>query len=213
MNLFLIRHAQSQANVNPSILQTITNQKIELTNIGVSQAEQTGKYLSEYSFNKENIIIWHSPYTRTRQTADIIYKKMISSGNFLKIEKKESLYICERQLGILEVVENFSNKFPEEKKYYDFYKNQEDDFFITPHMGESPFQLCLRVNIFLEQIKKDTKNTHLIISHGACIRAMNLMYRNLSYENYTVSNPLNCSVNLLNNNEFTNIFSPNPKTS
>lgn len=211
-NVFLIRHAQSQANIDSSILQTISNQKVALTNTGLNQVEQTANFLLNYNnYNNSNAIVWHSPYKRTRDTANKIYETLKINNVFANIEIKENILISERQLGLIEFSQNYKEKYKEELKFYNMNKNYGDDFFIKPPLGESPFELSLRVNSFLNEKIKNNNKVHIIVSHGAAIKAINIMYRDLAYEKYSIDNPFNASVIDLVNN-YTEIFCPNPKT-
>lgn len=92
MRIFLVRHGQSVANTDWSENTRVADHAIELTEEGHRQAQEAGKFLSEY-FAKNltsktsitgllerdpdakrvpKIRLWHSPYKRTRQTAAAI---------------------------------------------------------------------------------------------------------------------------------------------
>lgn len=49
--VFLVRHGQSQANVNPSKTKHVADHKIELTEEGIDQAQQAGLFLEDYIYN------------------------------------------------------------------------------------------------------------------------------------------------------------------
>ena len=70
--IYLVRHAQSEANVNFRILRTKTNMSANITDIGHVQAKETGIFLNSVLNKNADIKIWNSPYQRTRQTAQII---------------------------------------------------------------------------------------------------------------------------------------------
>jgi len=82
MRVFLVRHGQSQANADPSANAHIADHALKLTEDGHEQARAAGTALAEWfstSFISGDdqgryvriprIRCWHSPYTRTRQTA------------------------------------------------------------------------------------------------------------------------------------------------
>ncbi len=76
MNIFLIRHGESMQNTKLNETIKLPDHKVYLTEKGKRQAKEVGEFLKEYIFF-HNIDIstarmWVSPYTRTRQTAEII---------------------------------------------------------------------------------------------------------------------------------------------
>lgn len=210
MNIFLVRHAQSESNIEPLILKTKTNIGIELSNIGISQAKQTGSFFSSYfKNNKENIKIWNSPYNRTRETAFFIKEDL--SLNNIKFFEEESIYLSERQFGLVDDVDNYSSCFKHESNHYQLHKKSNHDFFARPPLGESPFDMCLRLDFFLKTILVNEPNikNHIIISHGAAIRGLILMQQKKKYEEYTYKNPYNSSVTLIQNDNYLGqIFCP-----
>lgn len=213
--IYLIRHAQSNANVDFTHLREIPNPNVDLTEIGYLQANQSGKFLNKNLKleETEKLVIWTSPYYRTRQTAKVI----LNNIEHQNISKRESIYLAERQFGLVEEVEDYQNKYPDHVNHYNFYKNNNVDFFARPPLGESPFDLALRVDNFIKtEINTSPYSNHIIVSHGAAIKAIILMCLRLEYETYqNFINPNNASIILLtkenNSDEWTSsntIFTP-----
>jgi len=80
MRVFLVRHGQSKANIDWSQNTKHADMAIPLTEEGKQQATRAGEFLKGYfesslllninsSFLIPQIRLWHSPYDRTRQTA------------------------------------------------------------------------------------------------------------------------------------------------
>lgn len=81
MRIFLVRHGQSQSNADWTVNRRVADHAIELTDAGKLQARAAGEFLSEWFQNNllepsggvvgdlPMVRLWHSPYTRTRQTA------------------------------------------------------------------------------------------------------------------------------------------------
>jgi 2,3-bisphosphoglycerate-dependent phosphoglycerate mutase len=81
MRIFLVRHGMSRANVDWSENRRVADHAIELTDEGKRQAREAGRFLAEYFRGNllqpsggvichvPKVRLWHSPYTRTRQTA------------------------------------------------------------------------------------------------------------------------------------------------
>lgn len=79
MRIFLVRHGLSQANADWSQNQRIADHAIELTEEGKRQAREAGTFLAKFFATEHlnsreipSIRLWHSPYKRTRQTAEQI---------------------------------------------------------------------------------------------------------------------------------------------
>lgn len=190
--IYLVRHAQSHSNVNPFALQKTANPSIELTDTGIQQASQTAGFLDNLlKDNKEKLIIWNSPYKRTRQTADIIKKSF--TGQFIA---KESIYLSERQFGLVDDVANYRHQYLDEVNHYKLHMESKTDFFVRPPLGESPFDMCIRLDAFLKTVIETSDATnHIIVSHGAAIRGLMMMALDWKFEEYTSEpNPNNASV-------------------
>lgn len=214
--IFLVRHAQSEANVNFRVLRTITNMSANITETGINQAHQTGVFLSKKLSKDLPLKIWNSPYNRTRQTAKIIKEELKKNGFIF--EEFESIYLSERQFGVLDNVEHFTTEFHQEAKHYLMHKKQKHDFFVRPPLGESPFDMCLRLDAFIN-FELNTENVqHVMVSHGAAIKGFLMMFLKKDYDWYNEQkNPLNASVHMIEEivkekNYLGEIFSPNEKT-
>jgi broad specificity phosphatase PhoE len=206
-SIFLVRHAQSQSNVDNTLLHSITNMKIQLTEIGRRQAKEAGIFLNNHLKDK-TICLWNSPFTRTRQTAEIIYNELT---DVLNKTKKESVYLVERNFGLVDAQSNYF-EHPNNKafiNYYDFHQSSGDTFFAKPPLGESPFEMSMRMHQFyLHHILTEPDVNHIIVSHGASLRGLNLMVKNLPYEKFISANPANASVNLMSEEGLNAIFCP-----
>ncbi len=97
--IFLVRHGQSEGNVNEKAYHNIPDWKIKLTDEGEREAFELGKKIKNIIEN-EPVYIYYSPYLRTRQTL----KKMLESlksNDFYGIQEEPR--ITEQQFG------NFQN--------------------------------------------------------------------------------------------------------
>ncbi|SRR6266542_6927308 len=74
--IILVRHGQSEANVDISIHRSVPDHKIKLTKLGVEQAIDAGNRLNEL-LNPEDVVQFYvSPYLRTRQTFEKMSKAL-----------------------------------------------------------------------------------------------------------------------------------------
>jgi broad specificity phosphatase PhoE len=76
--LLLVRHGESEANVNREVYSTTPDWKIPLTPLGREQAFDCGKRLRNI-IKDEKLYIYYSPYARTRQTLDEIRRSFDES--------------------------------------------------------------------------------------------------------------------------------------
>lgn len=213
MNIFLVRHAQSESNVDLNVLKNKSNVKVKLTDTGILQAKETANALSDLISKNEDLIVWNSPYQRTRLTADII-KEQFSNKN-IDFKEIESIYLSERQFGILDDTVDYESKHPSEFNHYKINQTDGTHFFARPPLGESPFDMCLRLDFFIKQILQNRKEqNHVIVSHGAAIKGFITMIENLSYEEYTdMRNVPNASISHISNDDYKGvIFIPSNHT-
>jgi broad specificity phosphatase PhoE len=213
--LYLVRHAQSYANVDAKVLQEKTNVGIEITDNGIVQAKQTGEFLSQHflasNLDHKMIKVWNSPYHRTRQTAAIIKQQLVL--NNINFEQEESIHIAERQFGLVDDAIDYPTHHPREFAHFQLHHKEKKTFFARPPLGESPFDLCQRIDFFLRVIvASEPQYQHVIVTHGAAVRALIMMSQKLPYEQYLeMTNPYNASVRLINGEEGDQgeVFRPN----
>jgi broad specificity phosphatase PhoE len=221
MNIFLVRHAQSQSNVDLQILKMQANMAVNLSDLGLEQAKETGNYLSERFKDKNSdgyglpIKVWNSPYNRTRQTSKIIKEQLTING--VDFEEEESIYITEREFGLVDNVEGYHTHemFTHEANHYSLHKKTKHDYFVRPPLGESPFDMCIRLDFFLKVVLKQEEciKNHVVVSHGAAIRGLIMMHQKQKFEEYTCPNPANASVRHLVGKEYKGeIFKPTQAT-
>ncbi|KAK9466441.1 histidine phosphatase superfamily [Lipomyces arxii] len=74
--IILVRHGESESNCDKSINQYVPNHKIPLTPGGCEQARAAGKRLRDILLPNENVLIYTSPYRRTRETTQEILSQL-----------------------------------------------------------------------------------------------------------------------------------------
>lgn len=159
MNLYLVRHGETQANVN-HLFNGINNK--DLTDYGINQAQSLINEIKNLNIN----LIFSSPLKRAMHTANILN---INNLNII-IEKR----LIERDYG------NFTLKpitlIPDKSQLYDLYENKINEI-------ESYKSIYDRVSSFIEELKENycDKNI-LIVTHGDIIIAFQeyLQQRNIN---------------------------------
>ena len=197
MHIFLIRHGESTSNTGEAFITRELDHKISLTERGLEQARHNGEWLANYcrerGIDLSRARIWRSPFKRTRQTSEEFNK-------YLKIDDiREDITLTEQQYGLFDQMsdEECKKRFPSE---YAEYKRQCDNsgrFYARLPMGESPFDVAIRIHQFFGTIYRDLEehgvDTLFIFTHGATLRAFLLRWFHYSPEWYeNERNPKNC---------------------
>lgn len=222
--VFLVRHGQSMANVDPNKNKDIPDHQIELTEEGKWQADQAGVFLENYIHSNledrsffgnvryvftgktrlENVRMWHSPYKRTRQTASIIYDRC---GNVIQ-DKKEHTLLVEQRFGIFDGLsdEERAEQYPIFHENYEKARKSGGKMWPKMPLGDSRFDVCQRVHQAFGTFHRDAQRHDVenivVVGHGTTNRAFILMWMHYPYEwMHEEPNPKNCSIRLLENGE------------
>jgi len=197
MHIFLIRHGESMANTGENRYSRLPDHLVSLTEKGKQQAYDAGVFLANYI--KENNIdiskarIWRSPYLRTRQTSEEFNKS-------LGIEDiKEDITLVEQCFGIFDSIPE-NEWFTVNQQAFDEYLRQVQNggkFYARMPMGESPFDVAIRIHQFMGTIFRDYErhgiDTLFVFTHGTTLRTFLLRWFHYSPEWYQAEkNPKNC---------------------
>ena len=83
--IILIRHGQSEGNVDETKYVTTPDWKIQLTAKGTEQAVACGNMLSDIVGKNSKLCCYYSPYTRTQQTYETIKGTLKACGSGAQI--------------------------------------------------------------------------------------------------------------------------------
>jgi len=184
--LYLIRHGESEANVDPQVYLKKNDFEVALTDRGVTQALECADKLIKQL--RANPVIFYSPFKRAKDTAEIIAQNL-ELGD-ISCSLIEEPLIFERAWGeeLSHIVDNTDF---DRKKYFSFY-------YRAPG-GESFSDAYQRVVLFfqeLHRIKDELPDDIVIVSHGEIMRCM-IMYLNkysiLHFVEHR-TNPKNCEI-------------------
>jgi len=196
LHIFLIRHGESIANTGENYINRLPDHLVSLSAKGVQQAYEQGQFLANYC--KENNIdltnarIWRSPYLRTRQTSEEFNKSLGIT------DIREDITLIEQQFGLFDSVpETEWGKF--EVEYEEFLRQVQNQgkFYARLPLGESPFDVAIRVHQFFGTILRDKEkhgvDTLFIFTHGTTLRTFLMRWFHYSPEWYQQEkNPKNC---------------------
>lgn len=219
LEFLLVRHGESMGNVDRNIHHTHADHAIPLSEKGKLQAFGSGRKIAEHLIAThsgdfpQKIRLWVSPYKRTRETSDELQKGIDSylmeyKCNFMfSFDKREDINLVEQQFGMFDGIEDVDLpiKFPNE---YSHYKKQEDfegRFWARMPLGESRFDVAIRVKQSFGTFHRDSENSGvnklIIVSHGVTLRAFTMQWLHRPFEWFEKEpNPKNCSVRYIRNN-------------
>jgi len=217
--IFLIRHGQSQANVDKTLLLHTPDHAIGLSDDGVQQAVGAGKWLETYftqvmpgvnAFDKFRM--WVSPYKRTQQTAQGLMTALGGKPNAADrggrtpawCDVLEHDLLCEQQFGLFDGIldEDLPKQFPNEYQHYKKCEDFNGRYWARMPLGESRFDVVQRVHQAFGTFHRDEDrhgiNNLIVVSHGVTLRAFVKAWCHKSIEWFeSEPNPKNCSIRLI----------------
>lgn len=230
MRIYLIRHGQSTGNVDRNVHRTIANHAVPLSEQGHQEALDAGKFLARHfqtafpsyvATGTFPVRAWTSPYRRTRETAKGLIESISahSSGTVLGGGLHERINLAEQEIGLFDGIplDDIPISYPRESEHYARCREYEGWFWARPPLGESIFDVALRVQSFQRELKEDWKerrspDTYLIVTHGTTMRAF--IQEWMRYPVEWMENeprPGNCAIRLLTNEEENYRISPDFK--
>jgi 2,3-bisphosphoglycerate-dependent phosphoglycerate mutase len=211
MELILVRHGFSEGNEDMKNHHLTADHAIPLTPKGVLEARKSADKIQGYLRTKyqikpdlNKIRMWVSPYLRTRQTADEIEKISWWDNSPIISSRREDITLCEQQFGLFDGLsdEELEIKYPNEYAHYEKCEKFEGRFWARMPLGESRFDVSLRVHQIFGTWQRDFErhgtDTVIVVSHGVTIRAIIMRWLHLPFEWFEKEkNPANCSVRII----------------
>lgn len=217
LRVLLVRHGQSEANINWDVNKRKADHAISLTEIGHAQAKKAGEVLADWIAGRllnsrleslSSIRLWCGPYLRTRQTAQRIFETCrLSEGGkspFLDEGPVESFMLHEQLFGIFDGLsdEERAEKYPSEWEHYQKCKSFEGKVWARPPGGESRMDVAVRIHQAFGTFQRDFDRhgieTVVVVAHGTVNRAFTMAWCHHPWEFLEKEpNPNNCSIRLL----------------
>src|SRR5215469_8745777 len=197
--LVIIRHGQSQRNVEKELAKssgaatvwggTVRDVDTPLTELGVQQAIQTGKFLrGSDPFD----VIFSSPYMRTLETSRHIAEQFNPPAPIVLEER-----VREIEFGVLDGLTHHGVKerYPEEWER----REREGKYWYRPPGGESRPDVALQVHSFLGTLTRDYRERSvLVVSHSVVVLVFRRLLERWGEKEYmevdAENDVLNCSV-------------------
>ncbi|XP_019853869.1 PREDICTED: phosphoglycerate mutase-like protein AT74H isoform X3 [Amphimedon queenslandica] len=161
--IILIRHAESEGNIDNSLYATTPDAKLKITDKGREQAKKAGLELKEL-IGTESCGFYVSPFLRSKQTFEGI---RAAFTNEQVLYEREDPRIREQEWGNYQVPEKMGQVMDERRSI--------GSFFYRFPTGESGADVFDRVSIFLESLYRDMGKGRcgqnaVIVSHGLFCR-------------------------------------------
>lgn len=196
--IVLIRHAESEGNVDETMYMRKPDHRIELTDKGKAQAREAGKRLRDMLGPDETVYVYVSPYLRTMQT---LYELGMAVGPDRVLGVREEPRIREQDFG------NFQDATMRELKRERVGFGR---FFYRFPNGESAADVYDRVTSFRETLRNDihfgrfncdargcrTEDcTIVIVTHGLTLRVFLMRWYKWTTEMFSrLRNPGNAEL-------------------
>lgn len=183
--IILVRHGQSEGNADSSIYEKKPDYLLQLTDLGRQQALEAGERIAAL-VGTEKIKAYVSPYSRTRQTFELIQSKLLPSCISKSVEEPR---LREQDFGNFQNVNQMKEILQERENF--------GHFFYRFPMGESGADVFDRASTFLDSIYRAFSNPNfpqnvLLVSHGLFIRLFLMRWFKWTVEFFeSLKNPAN----------------------
>ena len=183
--IILVRHGQSEANVDCNLYKKIPDSKISLTSLGKEQAKEVGTKLKEL-VGEGSIKFYVSPYLRSKQTYENI---------LLSFKENTTTYVQDPRLREQE----FGNyHFIEDKQFEEISKVGR--FYYRFTEGENGADVYDRASQFLDKLFRDIKNLDkkrhdniIIVCHALFMKMFMMNFLEIAVDDFdSIEDPKNC---------------------
>ena len=204
-NIFLVRHGESQGNVDKTVYEHTPDWKVELTEKGRLQAKEAGEILAKniLQTSTAGTAFYISPWLRARQTADEI-KLVLGQHRVPITQSYEDPRLREQGWGNYQNADRLRKIAEERDRYGNFFYSIED--------GESGADVYDRMSIFLDTLyrdfcDRDYPENVVIVSHGISIKVFLMRWFHWTVEEFELlRNPKNCQICRMEYNMFSDKY-------
>lgn len=190
--IILIRHAESEGNVNKKIYNEKPDYALKLSENGLIQADNAGLEIKSI-LKDESVFFYVSPMWRTRMTFEQIAKHFDKD----KIRWLEEPRLREQEWGHLNMD---SSKIDKDRDAY-------GTFYYRIPDGESACDVYDRVSDFFGTLHRDFEKeifpqNAIMVTHGMTLRLFLMRWFHWTVEQFEeIANPKNCQIVILEKNE------------
>lgn len=180
--IVLVRHGQTTRNIVRNVGRFVAHAEelhkagilpdhlVELTVVGKLQADTIGKILNDSLENPQSFIAYYdSGYQRSKETLDYILRNF-GLENDASGYRRSHLDLREREPG-----HPFNMTITQINRYFPWYQEYEKvmgKFYARPPGGESIADVCSRVHMFLNSLRRAKAGKRVfIVAHGRVMLA------------------------------------------
>ena len=211
--ILLVRHGESEGNVDQTLYQRVADNAINLTEKGRGQARAAGRFLNEWlidnpqdpefwdHLHRGKYRVWTSPYYRARQTTDELMAQLDPKWI---IDRRENLMLAEQQFGALNGIASEATRdhYPAIADDYDRCLANDGRLYARPWGGESRFDVAVRVHQAFGTFHRDCDRHKIeniiVVAHGTTLRCFVMMWLHHTPEWLNSEpNPKNASIRLI----------------
>lgn len=180
----MVRHGESEANRNWAVNVSMPNHLVPLTETGHKQAQHCGQSIRKWLRPDDNIVLYQSPYTRARQTAEGIIGELTDPETkkrcYKTLDCREDPRLREQDFGNFQE-HNAMQAILRERDNYGMF------FYRIPN-GESPADVFDRCSLFCETLHREfdrhSPSVVILVSHGIWGRVFLMRYFHWTYERF-----------------------------
>ncbi len=195
--IFLLRHARSTANVDPTVGLTVPDHMIPLVDpLTDEEALAAGRIIHRFGVDASSVCSWSSSFLRCRQTEGIVLDAAFGSAKE-NVRSRESFLLREQDFGDWDgltdeqIQERDALRWDKRRRALDTL----GIFYFRYPNGESRAEVVERMSIFIGKIHRSRYRTHLVFLHGVTQRAFRMAWMNRSVAWFEAEqNPENASV-------------------
>lgn len=188
--IILIRHGESEGNIDRSIYARLPDYRLKLTSEGERQAREAGTLLQGL-VKDDSCRFYISPFHRTRRTAELLKDSLPQN----RIESLEDPRIREQEWGHYRSVTDSAIVDQDRDDYGPF-------FYRIPE-GESGADVYDRLSDFIGSLFRHFEKDHfpencIIVTHAMTMRVFLMRWLNWTVEQFeNVRKPGNCEMYIL----------------
>lgn len=192
--IILIRHGESEANIDVTLYKRVPDSQISLTEKGKEQAREASKKLKEI-IKDGSIKFYVSPYLRSRQTYDNLMINFKENRTSFVYDPR----LREQEFGNFHHIEE--ETFEEMRKVGKFYYRFTN--------GENGADVYDRASLFLDSLFREIKDIDykkydniVIVCHGLFMRLFMMNFLKYTIEQFDLlATPHNCEFWIIEKNE------------
>ncbi|ODV92512.1 hypothetical protein CANCADRAFT_87625 [Tortispora caseinolytica NRRL Y-17796] len=176
--IVLVRHGESEGNVDKKVNRVVPNHRIPLTKRGKQQAHASGRELAKRLRKTDSIMMYTSPYLRARQTAQSLAAELTDFPLTIFEEPR----LREQDFGNFQFPKKEMDRIKDERASYGHF------FYRIPN-GESAADVYDRVAglneaLFRQFLSDNFPDVLVLVTHGIMARVFLMKWFRWSVERF-----------------------------